>query len=90
MSKQSLHRYTCDGCGEVLISEKVPRGWVRILSQQQRTSGGRLDHHTPPALWTPTKSKAFPEDGHWCSPDCIASAVKKAAEELIEMAKVGR
>lgn len=92
MATSSLTNYTCDECGNYVISEVKPRGWVRLLSTKFRTgsTGSEVMHHgLPPVVYsTPATTKGLPEKGWWCSAKCLSTWVHRAAEDVIERAKL--
>lgn len=91
MGKQTLHRYICEQCEGELIGDRVPRGWVRLLSTSRGTSTPGIMHNScPPAIWTPGDSESLPDDGYWCTPGCLAKWVKAKAEAAVERAKLQR
>lgn len=94
MATDSLTKYTCDECEVSIIAETKPRGWVRLLSTKSShsTVGSDVQHHSfPPVVYSPSNrvtTKALPEKGWWCSAKCLSTWVHKAAEDVIERAKL--
>lgn len=95
MGTENLKRYSCDGCDEEVIASSTPKGWVRIVSSDQRGTEGGRRHYSPqyrghpPFLWTPSELGPFPDDAHWCSPACLSDWVYREAQKIVEEASKG-
>lgn len=94
MATASLTNYTCDECGVSIISEAKPRGWVRLLSTRRSTglTIPEIQHHSfPPVVYSPSRrvtTRALSEKAWWCSAKCLSTWVHRAAEDVIERAKL--
>lgn len=92
MGKQSLYRYTCDECRAEVIADAAPRGWLRLLAGKRPSGGGGASlpeqHGAAPVLWTPRAFTAVPTDGYWCSAQCLTTWVGRAANKVVEEAKL--